>query len=129
MGQWDVFLDKVNAITVQRHIVPWLVAIYGLKYAKSIKLETIKEMVTALCPQLDFVGFDAVEESRKVQVGFAEISKRVKIAAGIIYIFSGQDHILQHALIYHSLQIRALTACPDPQNGLWPGTEATCWMS
>ena len=57
-----------------------------LKYAKSIKLETIKEMVTALCPQLDFVGFDAVEESHNFQVGFAEISKRVKIVAGIIYI-------------------------------------------
>ncbi len=57
-----------------------------LKYAKSIKLETIKEMMTGLCPQLDFVGFDAVEESRNFQVGFAEISKRVKIAAGIIYI-------------------------------------------
>ncbi len=30
---------------------------------------------------------------------------------------------MQHALIYHSLQIRALTACPDPQNGLWPSTD------
>ena len=63
-----------------------------MNYVKSIKLETIKEMVTALCPQLDFVGFDAVEESRNFQVGFAEISKRVKIAAGPsryhIYIFT-----------------------------------------
>ena len=32
---------------------------YRLKYAKSIKLETVKEMVTALCPQLYFVNFDA----------------------------------------------------------------------
>ncbi len=44
-------------------------------------------MVTALCPKLDFVEFDAVEESHSFQVGFAEISKGVKIAAGIIYIY------------------------------------------
>ncbi len=41
-----------------------MVAIYRdrLKYAKSIKLETVKEMVTALCPQFDFVGFKFVAE-------------------------------------------------------------------
>ena len=87
MGPWEVFTNKVNAITVQRHIVPWLVAIYGLKYAKSIKLDTVKEMVTALCPELDFVGFDAEEESRNFQVGFAEICKRIKTAAGIMHFF------------------------------------------
>ncbi len=65
-----------------------------MKYTQSIKLEMIKEMVTALCPQLDFVGFDAVEESRNFQVRFAEISKRVKIAAGIIYIFTLAMHTM-----------------------------------
>ena len=88
VGQWIVFLDKANAIILQRLIVPWLVALYELKYAKSIKLETIKEMVIALCPQLDFVNFDAEEASRTSPVGFAEISKRAKFAAGAFHMMN-----------------------------------------
>ena len=85
MGPWVSFIDKANAISVQRHIVPWLVALYGLKYAKTVKLDVMKEMVLALCPNLDFVGFDAKEAAEEYPVGFTEVAKRAKSAAGIMY--------------------------------------------
>ena len=85
MGLWEAFFDKTNAITVQRLIVPWLVALYGLKYAKSIKLDLLKEMVIKLSPKLDFVGFDVKTAAEEFPVGFTEVAKRAKSAAGIMY--------------------------------------------
>ena len=72
-------------MTVQRLIVPWFVALYGLKYAKSMKMDMIKEMVIALGPKLDFVGFNVKTAAEEFPVGFTEVAKRAKSAAGIMY--------------------------------------------
>ena len=85
MGPWEAFFDKTNAITVQRLIVPWLVALYGLKYAKSIKLDLLKEMVIELSPKLDFVVFDVKKAAEEFPVGFTEVVKRAKGAAGMMF--------------------------------------------
>ena len=85
VGPWVAFFDKTNAMTVQRLVVPWFVALYGLKYAKSIKLDMLKEMVIALSPRLDLVGFDVKVAAEEFPVGFTEVAKRAKCAAGVIY--------------------------------------------
>ncbi len=81
MGQWEVFLDKADAIHVQRYVVPWFIALFGMRYPKRMKTEIVKEMVLALCPMLDFVTFDAAGATDEYPVGFAEVAKRIKIAA------------------------------------------------
>ena len=30
MDPWMVFIDKANAITVQRYVVQWFIALYGM---------------------------------------------------------------------------------------------------
>ena len=63
-------------------VTVWLIAIFGMKYTKRMKTEIIKEMVIALCPMLDFITFDAAGASDEIPVGFAEVAKRIKVAAG-----------------------------------------------
>jgi hypothetical protein len=67
-------------------------------------------------PQLDFVGFDAVEELRNFQVGFAEISKRVKIAAGIIYTYSLLQCIQRFSFIPVWSTSRGMGGVPPSHN-------------
>ena len=108
---------------MQRCVVPWLISLEGMKHSKSIKLEIIKEMLLALGPTLDFVRFDVEEAKVEYKVGFAEIAKRVKAAAGIMIIYR------VYTLIYFSLFIPALTTFRGPQNGRWQGTGPTCGKS
>ena len=58
MGPWVEFTQKKNATAVQKQLVPWLIAKFGLAFAKSVKLPMVKEMLLALCPDLPFVTFD-----------------------------------------------------------------------
>jgi hypothetical protein len=80
----------------------------------------IKEMLLALGPTLDFVRFDMEKAKMEYKVGFAEIAKRVRSAAGIMIIYR------VYTLMYISLFIPALTACPGPQSGHWQGTGPMC---
>ncbi len=48
MGQWMLFIDKANAIFVQRYVVPWMITLYGMSYQKNMKQELVKEMVITL---------------------------------------------------------------------------------
>jgi hypothetical protein len=82
MGQWEVFIDKANAIYVQRYVVLWFIAMFGMNYTKRMETEIIKEMVTALCSMLDYVTFDAAEAKDEFPVVFTEVAKRIKVAAG-----------------------------------------------
>ena len=82
MGPWMIFIDKANAIVVQRYIVPWMIALYGMSYQKNMKQELIKEMVLALSSTFEFAPFDLEEVAIEFPVGFAEVIKRIKTAAG-----------------------------------------------
>ncbi len=84
MGPWMLFLDKANAILVQRCVVPWMIALYGMSYQKNMKQELVKEMVIALRDNLDFAPFDLEEAAEEYPVGFAEVIKRIKTAAGTL---------------------------------------------
>ena len=81
-GPWYVFTVKSNATALQRHIVPWFIALMGLEYAKSIKIKMVKEMVLALCSDLHFVAFDGEEMAAEYPFGLTEVSRRAKVAAG-----------------------------------------------
>jgi len=84
MGPWMVFIDKANAIVVQRYIVPWMIALYGMSYQKNMKQELMKEMLIALNGTLEFAPFDLEEAAEEYPVGFAELIKRIKSAAGTL---------------------------------------------
>ena len=84
MGPWMVFLDKANAITVQRYVVPWFVALYGMTCQKHLKLELVKEMVIALSSTIDFAAFHVNEAAEEYPGGFTEVVKRIKSAAGTL---------------------------------------------
>jgi len=119
MGPWEVFVDKANAIHVQRYVVPWFIALYGMRYPKRMKTEIVKEMVLALCPMLDFVTFDAAGATEEFPVGFAEVAKRIKIAAGNV----PRD--------MPAPSVSLLTARPPgpSQNGLCPSIVKKCGKS
>ncbi len=84
MGPWMLFLDKANTIIVQRYVVPWMIALYRMSYQKKMKQELVKEMVIALSSTFDFAQFDLEEAAEEYPVGFAEVIKRIKTAAGTL---------------------------------------------
>ena len=87
MGPWDILTKKANSTLLQKRIVPWFIAMYGLSYAKSIKLEVVKEMLIAVCDSLnireDTSSMTSEEAAKACPIGFADIAKRVKAAAGM----------------------------------------------
>ncbi len=85
LGPWDFMAGKGIATLVQKSIVPWLIAIDGLNYAKNIKLEVIKEMLIALCDMKGFMdgSMSSVQAAKKYHVAFQDTAKKVKAAAGM----------------------------------------------
>ena len=59
-----------------------MIALYGMSYQKNMKQELIKEMVIALSGTFDFAPFDLDEAAEEYPVGFTEVAKRIKSAAG-----------------------------------------------
>ena len=47
-GPWAWLSDKSNASKMQKHIVPWLIAMYGLGYAKAASNTVVRQMVIAI---------------------------------------------------------------------------------
>ena len=81
LGPWEILLVKSNASEVQRMVVPWLIAMYGLTYAKSIKLDVIKQQIMAVTPLLGLLT-NCKEVAEEYPVGLNDIARRVKAAAG-----------------------------------------------
>ena len=54
-GPWVWFDVKANASIMQKHIVPWLIAINGMSFAKTIKLDVIKQMIVATCKEEQYL--------------------------------------------------------------------------
>ena len=85
MGPWIILKKKANSTLLQKRIVPWFIAMYGLSYAKSIKLEVVKEMLIAVCDSLNILedSMTSEEAAKAYPIGFADIAKNVKAAAGM----------------------------------------------
>ncbi len=77
---------KFNALEVQRLVVPWLIAMYCLTYAKSLKLDVIKQHIMAVVPLLGLLT-NCKAAAEEFPVGLNDIAKKCKAAAGmLIYI-------------------------------------------
>jgi hypothetical protein len=55
MGLWEFLTKKANATLMQERIAPWLIANYGLSYARSIRLEVVKGILFAVCDSLNLL--------------------------------------------------------------------------
>ena len=55
-----------------------------MSYQKNMKQELVKEMVITLNGTFDFAPFDPEEAAEGFPVGFAEVIKRIKTAAGTL---------------------------------------------
>ncbi len=47
-GPFATFLDKSAAFSMQKYIVPWCIARYGLSFPKELSLESVQEMLIAI---------------------------------------------------------------------------------
>jgi hypothetical protein len=70
---------------MQKYIVPWCIARYGLSFPKELSLESVQEMLTAIidAEQLMPCYPDCVAEAKKYSVAFKDFLIRVKAAAGL----------------------------------------------
>ena len=82
LDPWKVFMVKSNASEVQRLVVPWLIAMYGLTYAKSLKLDVIKQQIMAVAQLLGLLT-NCKAEAEEFPVGLNDIAKKCKAAAGM----------------------------------------------
>jgi hypothetical protein len=83
-GPWSFFTQRKNAIELQKFIVQWSIALYGLDYPKQLTLDTVKEMVIAIS---DYKGLlqgypSAAVPAKKFAITFADVARKVKNAAG-----------------------------------------------
>jgi hypothetical protein len=87
MGPWRIPTKKRNASLVQRTIVSWSIAIYGVIYKKSLNVELVKEMLTPFCDSNVILanGMTAAETAKRYPVDFADIASRVHAAAGMYF--------------------------------------------
>ena len=82
-------------------VVLWLIAMYGMTYHKSIKLDVIKQQIMAVVPLLGLLT-DCKAAAEDYPVGLNDIARRVKAGAGIL---SYPCHSRSNALTDHlSLQ-------------------------
>ena len=87
-GPFAIFDLRPNATNLQRFIVPWLIARYGLSYPKTMETHVLKEMLIAIIDQNKLLGpFDSCAEQSKIYaVAFQDLAKKVKNAAGLSFI-------------------------------------------
>ena len=74
---------KSNALEVQRLVVQWLIAMYCLTYAKSLKLDVIKQQIMAVVPLLGLLT-NCKAAAEEFPVGLNDIAKKCKVAAGML---------------------------------------------
>ena len=70
---------------MQRHIVPWLIALHGLNYTKAATTQVVRQMIIALCTEHDYLecSISAEEAAKEYRVALNEAASKVKHAAGI----------------------------------------------
>ncbi len=68
---------------MQKHIVPWLIALHGLNYTKTTA-QVVRQMIIALCTEHDYLecSMSAEEEAKQYRIALNEAAEKVKHAAG-----------------------------------------------
>jgi hypothetical protein len=86
-GPFAIFDLRPNATNLQRFIVPWLIATYGLSYPKTMETHVLKEMLIAIIDQNKLLGpYDSCAAQSKIYaVAFQDLVKKVKNAAGLCF--------------------------------------------
>ena len=64
-------------------IVPWSIAIYGMSYHKSLKLDVIKQQIMAIVPLLGLLT-NCKAAADEFPVGLNDVAKKCKAAAGML---------------------------------------------
>ena len=84
-GPWEWLKDKSNASTMQKHIVPWLIALHGLNYTKAATAQLVRQMIVALCTEHDYLecSMSAEEAAKQYRIALNEAAEKVKHAAGM----------------------------------------------
>jgi hypothetical protein len=87
MGPWKILLQNRTATLVQRTIVLWSFAMYGVSFKKSLNVDLIKEMLILFCDSKRILanGMTAAETAKRYPVGFADIANRAHAAAGMCF--------------------------------------------
>jgi hypothetical protein len=79
--------DKGNASTMQKHIVQWLIAMYGLSYTKTTTTPVIQQMIIAMCKEHDYLDChmtaEEPEAAEEYRYALNEAANKVKHAAGM----------------------------------------------
>ncbi len=70
---------------MQKHIVQWLIALYGLSYTKATTIQVVREMIIVLCTEHDYLecSISAEEAAKEYRVALNEAADKVKHAAGM----------------------------------------------
>ena len=87
---WSIchFFGKKDATAMQKFIVPWSIAIHGLSFAKSMKIEQVKEMLIAVIDELQLMpGYpDTAAVAKRHSIAFGDLAKQAKNAAGMNHV-------------------------------------------
>ena len=84
-GPWEWLKDKANALTMQKHIVPWLIALQGLNYTKTATTQLVRQMISVLCAEHDYLecSMSAEEAAKQYKIALNAAAEKVKHAAGM----------------------------------------------
>lgn len=71
---------RTEATNLQRFAVPWLIATYGLSYAKSIEMPLLKEMLIAIIDENNMLGpgLSCAAQSKFYAIAFTDLTKKSK---------------------------------------------------
>jgi len=124
LGPWQWFVNKGNKSIVQRHILPWVIAIHGIEVTKQEKrtvlLPLISQMIIAVCDQLGCLQGtpSAKDAAEKYPIAFADVCDNALKAA------SKYIPVENPITLYIALTMR-----PAPQSGLCVLTGEMCGIS
>mmetsp|Transcript_55764 Transcript_55764/g.116658 ORF Transcript_55764/g.116658 Transcript_55764/m.116658 type:complete len:95 (-) Transcript_55764:493-777(-) len=88
-GPWAWFDNKGQCSTLQRYIVPWLIAVHGIEVAKQEKrtvlLPLISQMMIAVCDEIGCLQGtpSAKDAADKYPIAFADVCDNALSAATI----------------------------------------------
>jgi hypothetical protein len=72
---------------MEKHIVPWLIAMYGLSYTTTATNQVIRQMIIVLCDEPDYlecrIMMTAQEAAEKYNCALNDAVNKVKHAAGM----------------------------------------------
>jgi hypothetical protein len=66
-------------------MVPWLIGIYGLSYAKTIKLDIIKQIIIAVCDEEHYLQctMSVQQAADMFPLALTDVARKVRHAAGM----------------------------------------------